>query len=338
MNEESPTLDIEFSEHHLVICAEADNRNSFVAIILLLAAFKSTLAMQLKKRKKEESTTGKVFKLAVKILVTVLCFWYISKKIDFAKAFEALKTANWSLLLLAVAMYVLSKLVSAYRLNIYFQNIGLQLPPAKNIKLYWLGMFYNLFLPGSISGDAYKVVLLNKRYNSPYKKTSAAVLLDRFSGLLGLGVILSVYGVLVFDNKLYDAVLIVGCLVSIALLYVVIRKFFTDFLPGFLPTFLWGIVVQAIQALGVYCILSALHIDTAYQQWIFIFLAASVVSVLPLSLGGGLGAREFVFVEGATFFHLDPHVGVIISLLFYLSSVAGAVWGAYFIFHDPIAD
>lgn len=287
---------------------------------------------------KKESKTRKLITLLIKIAVTVLCFWYISRKIDFAKAFDALQTANWFLLLLAVVAYVLSKIASAFRLNIYFRNINLQLSEWKNIRLYWLGMFYNLFLPGSISGDAYKVVLLNKRYAASYKKTSAAVLLDRFSGLLGLGVLLCLYGLTVFDQLLYKAVSLGGCLFAIATLYLIIRRGFPDFLPGFFPTFFWGLIVQGIQVAGVYLILSALHIDTNYQEWLFIFLSASVISVLPLSLGGGLGTREVVFAEGALFFHLDAHLGVIISLLFYLSSVAGAVWGAYFIFNDPLKD
>lgn len=62
------------------------------------------------------------------------------------------------------------------------------------------------------------------------------------------------------------------------------------------------------------------------------------MSVLPLALGGGLGVREVVFAEGAAFFGLDPHLGVVISLLFYLTSVAGSAWGAWYIFHDPLAD
>lgn len=286
----------------------------------------------------KESKKSKLVKLFIKLAVTVLCFWYISRKIDFRQAFNALQTANWLFLFLAVIAYILSKVAAAYRLNIYFQNIRVYLPQWQNLKLYWLGMFYNLFLPGSISGDAYKVMLLNRRLAVPYKKASAAVLLDRFSGLLGLGVILCIYGVLVFENIAYDAVLITGCLLSIAALYMAVRLLFKDFLPGFLPTFFWGIAVQAIQVFGVYLILAALHITAHHQQWIFIFLSASVVSVLPLSLGGGLGTREFVFVEGATFFHLDPHLAIIVSLLFYLSSVAGALWGAYFIFHDPLKE
>jgi uncharacterized membrane protein YbhN (UPF0104 family) len=285
----------------------------------------------------KESKTSKLIKLLIKMLITVVCFWYISKKIDFSQAFQVLKNANWLFLFFSVLLYILSKIVAAYRLNIYFKNINLHLSPWKNMKLYWLGMFYNLFLPGSISGDAYKVVILNKKLKAPYKKTTSAVLLDRLSGLLGLGALLCFYGVIILDDLLVDTILIGGSIAAILALYLIIKKFFKEFLSGFFPTFFWGIVVQGIQVLGVYFILAALHIDANMQQWIFIFLSASVISVLPISLGGGLGTREVVFTEGANFFHLDPHLGIIISLLFYLSSVAGSVWGAYFIFHDPLS-
>jgi len=43
-----------------------------------------------------------------------------------------------------------------------------------------------------------------------------------------------------------------------------------------------------------------------------------------------------VFAEGARFFLLDPQTGVIISLLFYLLTVIGSVWGLYYNFHDPL--
>jgi uncharacterized membrane protein YbhN (UPF0104 family) len=287
---------------------------------------------------KKESTASRLIKLLLKIGITVLCFWYISRKIDFARAFDALRHANVAFLLLAVLSFSFSKLLAAFRLNIYFKNINVQLPEWRNINLYWLGMFYNLFLPGSISGDAYKVVLLNRRYKAPYKKTSAAVLLDRFSGLLALGIILSVYGVIVLKNRTWDILLIVGAVAAVLALYLVVRFLFKDFIPGFWPTFFWGMAVQIFQVVCLYCVLLSLHVPLHQPEWIFIFLVASVVSVLPISLGGGLGTREVVFAEGATFFGLDSHLGVIISLLFYISNVLSSVWGAYFVFHDPLKD
>ncbi len=283
-----------------------------------------------------KSGTSKIITLGFKILITLVCFWYIATKIDFSQALEALLQANWALFLLAVAAYTLSKVFSSFRLNINFRNIGLFIKEWPNIKLYWLGMFYNFFLPGSIGGDAYKVILLTKRFKTPYKKTTTAVLLDRFSGLLALGVILSVYGITVLNNPVWDALLIGGSLVAIVTLYLAVRLIFKDFLPGFWPTFFWGLAVQLTQVAGLYLLLASLHIPLEQQEWIFIFLAASIISVLPISLGGGLGTRELVFAEGARFFHLDPQTGVIISLLFYLSTLVSSILGAYFVFHDPL--
>ncbi|HET9825755.1 MAG TPA: lysylphosphatidylglycerol synthase transmembrane domain-containing protein [Chitinophagaceae bacterium] len=272
----------------------------------------------------------------MKIAVTILCFWYISKKIDFTAAKKAFLQANWSWLFLAVLLLMLSKLFSAFRLNIYFRNIKIHLPEWKNIKLYWLGMFYNLFLPGSISGDAYKVVLLKRKYNAPYKTTSAAVLLDRFSGLLGLGLIMSAYGVIVLHKTVFDLILIIGAVIAVIALYLVVRFYFADFLAGFWPTFLWGLIVQFTQVVCVYCILLSLRLPVSQSDWIFIFLVAAVVAVFPISLGGGLGTRELVFVEGAKYFHLDPQIALVISLLFYLSTVMASMWGVFFVFYDPL--
>jgi uncharacterized membrane protein YbhN (UPF0104 family) len=285
---------------------------------------------------KQESKLSKYLKLLLKLAITIACFWYISKKIDFNAAKDAFLKANWSWLSVAIILLVLSKVSSALRLNIYFRNIQIHLSEWKNIKLYWLGMFYNLFLPGSISGDAYKVILLKRKYNTSYKKTSTAVLLDRFSGLLALGLIMSVYGVIVLDKRLYNVLLICGSLTAIIVLYLIIRFYFKDFLPGFWSTFLWGLAVQLTQVICVYCILLSLHLPINQPQWVFIFLIAAVVAVFPVSLGGGLGTREVVFVVGAKFFHLDAYIAPIISLLFFLSTVIASFPGIYFVFHDPL--
>jgi glycosyltransferase 2 family protein len=285
-------------------------------------------------KNRKGSSLRRLFILLAKIIITVLCFWYITTKIDFTRALAALTRANPFYLFMALVLFVVSKILSALRLNINFRNIGLHLPEKENRKLYWLGMFYNLFLPGAISGDAYKVILLNRRRHAPYKKTSVAVLLDRFSGVLALGIILAIYGMLVFTEKSYGYVLIAGAMGAILVFYLIIKYVLKDFLPGFVSTLLWGLAVQACQVVCIYCIVLSLGLPLQ-QEWIFIFLASAVISILPISLGGGLGTREVVFAEGARFFHLDPQWGVVISLLFYLVTVMGSIWGVYFNFHDP---
>lgn len=271
----------------------------------------------------------------LKIAISIACLWYVSGKIDFSKAGHTLKIANWLFLFYATLAFVASKVVAAIRLNLYFKNINIHLPSHQNLKLYWLGMFYNLFLPGSISGDAYKVILLKKKYDAPYKKTSAAVLLDRFSGLLGLGLILAVYSILVVENTFYIAAIVTSSLFAVLMLYIIIYRWMKDFVPSFLPALFLGIVVQAIQVLCVYFIMGAVGIPAHATEYIFIFLVSSVVSVLPLTIGG-LGIREIVFLEGSKFFGLLQETSVVISLLFYLITLATSAIGLIYIFNDPL--
>lgn len=195
---------------------------------------------------RKQSWAARWLKLLLKIAVTVACLWYVSGKIDFSKAGAALRNANWFYLFLALIAFVVSKLIAAFRLNIYFRNIAIQLPAWQNIKLYWLGMYYNLFLPGSISGDAYKVYLLKKKYNIAYKKLTVAVLLDRFSGLLGLGLILSIYSIVVIDDVQYIAAIISGAVLSIVILFLLLsaglRTLFQAFYRHFFLAFLFRVL------------------------------------------------------------------------------------------------
>jgi glycosyltransferase 2 family protein len=231
--------------------------------------------------------------------------------------------------------FIVSKILSAIRLDIFFRNINIHLLFIQNIKLYWLGMFYNLFLPGSISGDAYKVILLSKRFGAAYKKTTSAVLLDRLSGLLGLGLLLSAYGLVVLKNDFYAIALIAGAVLAVVMFYYALRQWFRDFLPGFAPTLLWGIAVQACQIVCLYLIMAALGIPAHITEYVFLFLISSVVAVLPLTIGG-LGIREIVFLEGARYFALEQETPVIISLLFYLITMVSSVAGGWFVFKDPL--
>lgn len=285
--------------------------------------------------KQGRSKTKKALTLLLKVFITILCFWYISKKINVQQVGTALLNADWWVLFLAVLLYLISKVLSSFRLNLYFRNTGLHLSELKNGKLYLLGMFYNLFLPGAISGDAYKVVLLKKAYGARVKKTSAAVLLDRFSGLLALGILLAFYALIVIPNIWWNAAFVVGAIGAIVALYFFIRKLWPRFLPSFWPAFFWGLAVQCVQVVCLYSLLAATG-QRLLPEWIFISLAATVIAVLPLSLGGGLGTRELVFAEGATFFGLDPATAVVISLLFYCCNLVTSVWGVYFVFRDPL--
>ena len=275
-----------------------------------------------------------LLKLLLKIAVTALCLWYVSRKIDWMLTWQLLEKSNKWWLFIAALLFTFSKVVSSIRLNIYFKNIAVHLSQAGNLKLYWLGMFYNLFLPGGIGGDAYKVILLNRRNKYPVKKLSAAVLLDRISGMAGLGILGAIYYFLIFRGGEYSGWLLAAVLPGLFVYYLLVKKIFPSFIQSYWSTLLLGIVVQFLQVLCVYCLMTSINITEHHNQFILLFLLSSIVAILPFTIGG-LGAREVVFLWGSQQFLLNTNQSVFISLLFYIITVVISFIGIRWVYKNP---
>jgi len=238
-------------------------------------------------------------------------------------------------LIAATILFTASKVVSAFRLNIYFRNINVDLSEKDNLRLSWLGMFYNLFLPGGIGGDAYKVILLNKRDQHPVKKLTAAVLLDRISGVAGLGILVAVYYFLIYRGAQFSYWLLAAVLPGLIIYFVFVKKLFPSFIKSFWSTLWLGLIVQVLQVLCVYCLMASINIHTHHNEYVFLFLLSSIVAILPFTIGG-LGAREVVFLWGSEQFLLDSHQSIYISILFYLITVVISLIGVRWVYKEPL--
>ena len=120
-------------------------------------------------------------KVAAQLVIAVLAIYYVFQDIDFEELKSTVLSAHIGWLFLAFLAFNASKILSAFRLNYFFRALGLDLKERFNLKLYYLGMLYNQFLPGGIGGDGYKVYLLNKWYGNSIKMLVSATLLDRVS-------------------------------------------------------------------------------------------------------------------------------------------------------------
>ena len=275
-------------------------------------------------------------RLLLKLLVSGGCLYYVGQKINWQEAVQLLQKSNVLWLLLATLLFTASKILSSVRLRIYFHNIAVALPQLANLRLYWLGMFYNLFLPGGIGGDAYKVILLNKAYpQTGVKKLSAAVLLDRVSGVAGLGILAAACYGWVFQPQWHAWLALAGIPVGLLVFYVGVKKFFPSFVPGFYPTLWMGLGVQLLQVFSVVAIMQSIGITHHMPEFQLMFLVSSIVAIFPFTIGG-LGARELVFLWGATQFGLQQSEAVFISLLFYCITVVVSLVGLVWVFRSPL--
>lgn len=278
-----------------------------------------------------------VLKLLLKLSFTAGGLYLVFRKLDVRTVGHTLGAAQPGWLLAALALFVASKWLSARRLNQFFHCISIPLSEGENLRLYWLGMFYNLFLPGGIGGDGYKVYLLHRRYQVPTRPLLGAVLLDRISGVAALLVLADGFFVLTPYPLPYKPALLLLIPGLILVYFWAVRRFFPAFtaiLPG---TSGQALLVQVAQVLCAAALLLALHETDQTLNYLLIFLVSSVASVLPLTVGG-VGIRELTFLLGAQFLHINLPVAVALSLVFYLLSALTALPGALVSFRaeEPI--
>lgn len=269
-------------------------------------------------------------KTIFKVLLTAAAVYWVSQKISFIELKNALEECNPWYLLLALLSYVLSQLIASSRLNSFLKVIGLRISERYNLRLYQVGLLYNFFLPGGIGGDGYKIYFLKKHYAVRGRKVLSAVFFDRLSGLWALSIITGC--LIIFMPRLaIPNALTIGMLIAGTATYIYfLQLFFKAFLSRFVITHLKALAVQGFQTLSAIAILYALGFDGKFSPYLLIFLVSSLVAVVP-SILGGAGLRESLMAFGAEYFQLDPHLAVLISLIFYIISLLVASSGLYYI-------
>ncbi|MCR9264689.1 MAG: flippase-like domain-containing protein [Flavobacteriaceae bacterium] len=273
---------------------------------------------------------------ALKIVISAVLIYFIFTKIELKDVLQTLKKSDPIYLVLAILLFTLSKVLAAFRLQLYFHQIGARITQLANLKLYLLGMFYNLFLPGGIGGDAYKGYVVQKEYKPGTKKVVSVLLVDRLSGMLLLFVYACALALLssnTFFNGL-NGLIALAIPLSVVVFWWVNKRFFISGFPVFWKSLGYSALVQLAQLVCVLCILKSLSIGLDVVEYLFVFLVSSIVSVIPLTIGG-IGSREVTFLYGAEWLGLNASTSIGISFTFFLITALVSLMGMYYHFKKP---
>ena len=124
--------------------------------------------------------------LLLKVVFSVGILVYIfTRVVHIGDLWENLRGVSVPYLVAAVALYFLVQSLSAYRWYLLLKPLGIETGFRKILSLYYLGMYFNFFLPSAIGGDVFKVYYLNKE-TGRLSASTASVFLDRDVGMGGL--------------------------------------------------------------------------------------------------------------------------------------------------------
>lgn len=240
---------------------------------------------------------------------------------------------------LAFLLFLLSQYVSSLRLQYFWKDVKVKLSDAYNWKLYLIGMYYNLLLPGGIGGDGYKVFVIDKVQKIGKGKLVKALVFDRLAGLLALGLwlclLLGLFCSSIEDLSHFIWIMIALAVLAIIICYYLMNQVFTSHASSYWPSLGLSLVIQALQLATCWAILSAFSAFEHILAYLALFLVSSIAAVIPITFGGA-GARELTFLTGAQYFPVDVSIAISLSVIFYLITVCASLLGMVYSFKQNI--
>ncbi len=263
-----------------------------------------------------------IFSFVVAIVIIILVVTRLN--INVHEVWRNVRGANPFLLLCAFVVYYLSFPIRAVRWQIILRNAGydrahgIETPNVNGLmEIIVLSWFANTLLPAKL-GDVYRGYLFKKATGVSFTRTFGTILAERLMDILGLFSFLVVSGAIVFGNKVPRVAVTLfifgGALAVIGLVGLLVLRRAKGLLERIVPQKLsvqyrrleegifgsfgrWPALIglTAIlwmqEGLRVFFITRALHIHVSLAVTIFVALAASLLTTIPLT-PAGLGAVE----------------------------------------------
>ena len=287
----------------------------------------------------------------IKVFISLGLLFLLFQLFDFRESWAALRGIEIPYLVVAFILFQLTLLLRSFRWRFLLDALKVGVPVHRLLYLYYVGTFFNAFLPSGFGGDAIKMFELG-RYTQRGSESIGTVLVDRLMGI----VVLFIMGLLAWPftfqllPRLEAVVLLVasggGLVATWALFQESLAEHVLGLVPGRLRARL-GSLYDAVRLCGTRALGKSLAISALFSLVLFAlnyFIALSLgidipfiyfISFMPLlSLSmllpsvGALGTREgaYVLLFGAA--GVSQPLAIAMSFSLYLINALTGIIGA----------
>ncbi|MBX9775400.1 MAG: flippase-like domain-containing protein [Xanthobacteraceae bacterium] len=300
------------------------------------------------------ASVGKIAVVVLKLGVTVVCFWYVARQVDFAVFAKTLPTINvaW------IALAVLGAMLQVPLIGLRWATILGALPVHRvslldAVAITWIGAFAGQVLPYG-AGDAMRVWLLH-RTGPDWRVGLISILIDRGVGVAALFAygffILLMPSALIAMEGYRSAIVAVFGLISLGVVLglavvpwiapVLARSRYTRW-AGTVASACHAVLVRSRSGFWIVALAFAIHTITILCIWCVgrsvgivlpvldaavLFVLMLGIALLPISIGGW-GLREAAVVTLLGAHGVSPEAALSLSVTFGLVLIAGSLPGA----------
>jgi uncharacterized protein (TIRG00374 family) len=261
-----------------------------------------------------------------------------------------------------------SNFTACYQWKLLLEKQGVRMKYGELLKLYYVGLFFNNFMPGNVGGDVKKVYDIRMQGGQDTVGAGfTATVFDRLFGLFFITLFALAVGALFFVHDpeqrafIWPSIWIfIGfCVMFAGLLSRRIGKFFCDFAAKILPEKietrllrmferfqkfrskkLWvniiclSMVTQSLRIFVHFFCGIAVGVNLSMSWYFYYIPLVAIVSALPISIGG-FGPREFLAQSLFARAGVPGLESVVIQLLAYFVSLLLSLFGAVVFLMGP---
>jgi uncharacterized protein (TIRG00374 family) len=309
-------------------------------------------------RSEKYKTPLTIARVVVGIGLIVFLFW----SLDIREIISNIRAIQVKYLIYAAIPYLFFIIFSAWRWQILLNFKKFGIPFSRTLKIYFISLFFNNFLPTTVGGDMMRVVYTMKDRRAD---SLATVLVDRILGFIGLFVfalIAVIYLLLLKNETEFLPFMIIGLSIVVLITYIFfserafkvlspaigrlkilrlgerinrLHEAGTDFGGAWGPIsicIVHSVIIQATLAIAPFFILRGMGYASVSLLSFFIYVPIiNVVSMIPVSLNG-LGVRENSYVILFSRVGLGGELAFAMSLLsFFVIFVYSLIGGVFFV-------
>jgi uncharacterized protein (TIRG00374 family) len=302
--------------------------------------------------------------LLLKLIFSLSILAYIlTAKTSFPAIGTVLRQVSIFWLAVAFSLHAFGLFASAYRWQILARAQADEIPLAFLAKSYLVGTFFNNFLPTRFGGDIVRI-WDGSRYSKSLIKSSAIVMVERFTGIIVLFLFAVVASLFRLDMARHIPVIWVSLLLGLLGLFVIaafflpVSKRLLSFLRGprlfekakdkiiflretilhyrnqkrpFLRATFWALLLQLNVILYYFLIGKALHLHIHIIDYFVFIPIYLIIQIIPITING-LGLREGTSIEIFKFYGISPQAAVSFSLIdFAFNLILGLIGGIIYV-------
>ncbi len=304
----------------------------------------------------------KISSVLIKITVSLVILYFLFRHIRLDIFWKTVTSVNPFSVAFTVIFFICIQAVSAFRWSIILSK-DMKVPYPKLFSIYFIGMFFNNFLPTIVGGDIVKGYYLYKSSRRG-DVSAASVFMDRYSGFSALILIAAlalipgyamirgtglpvVFIFLIGGFVAASMVLWIGSLHGWAMkvlarihFYGINRKIdtFYNVLMGYkkhrgilIKTFVCSLFVQGGVIIAFYILGRGLGMDVRPGYFFLYIPLITSLSMLPISLSG-LGVREGAFVFLFTKVGATQEQALTLSLMWFaITAIVSIIGGIEYV-------